>query len=278
MTYFYSDFGRQINKDLHCYTCGSQQCPAGHNYGPTVRKGYIIYLITEGSGIYQVRGKSYHLSVGDGFLVLPGEIFSVTADTKTPWTYNWVGMLGELSKHYLEQTAINVSNPVFKFDINGQLLQSVLATSQASQVLEDRNLLITSALYKFLYQFCQEFPAKPNANSILSRTIIENTLYYIHANFGQELRIEELANAVHTHRTQLYKLFKRYLNISPQTYIINYRIARAKDFLSSTTWPIGTVANSVGYQNQFLFSKTFKAHVGDTPSAYRKKHHNLETV
>ncbi|WP_318764722.1 AraC family transcriptional regulator [Lactiplantibacillus carotarum] len=278
MTYFYSDFGRQINKDLHCYTCGEQECEPGHNYGPTVRKGYIIYLITAGSGLYEVRGKSYHLSAGQGFMVLPGEICRVTADTKHPWTYQWVGFLGDLSKQYFEQTAISVTNPTFQFKETGKLFSALRGAVDASQIVEDRNLILTSAIYKFLFQFCQDFPAKPNANSALSRTIIENSLYFIHTNFGKELRVDELADFVHTHRTQLYKLFKRYLDISPQEYIINYRIARAKDLLASTTWPIGTVASSVGYSNPFLFSKTFKERVHETPSAYRKNHHTLATV
>lgn len=278
MTYFYSDSGHQLNQDLHCYTCGIQACPPGHNYGPTVRKGYIIYLITAGIGIYQVRGKSYRLKAGEGFMIIPGEICRITADPQHPWTYQWTGILGTLPKRYLDQTAINVTNPTFSFKESSSLFKASKAVVVASQALENRNLILTGALYQFLFQFCQDFPAKPTANAAINRTIIENSLYFIHSNYSTNLRVTELADYVHTHRTQLFKLFKRYLNVSPQQYIINYRLARSKDLLASTKWPVGDVAMAVGYQNQFLFSKTFKKHIGVTPSAYRKSHHTLAMV
>lgn len=278
MTYFYSDFGHQINKDLHCYTCGIQECPSGHNYGPTIRKGYIIYLVTAGSGIYRLHGKSYHLSAGQGFMIIPGEICQITADIKHPWTFCFVGLLGDLTKKYFDQTSINVSNPIFSFDLNGDLLKTIKNTVHASQTVENKNLILTSAIYNFMFQFCHAFPTDPDSNSIVRRTIIENSLYYIHTNFGKELRVDEIASEVHTHRTQLYKLFERFLNTSPQEYIIRYRLERAKDLLSSTTMSIGDIAAFVGYPNPFLFSKTFKRRIGQTPSLYRKSHKTLDTV
>lgn len=277
MTYFYSDYGMRVNQDLHCYTCGVQECPPGHHYGPTIRKGYIFYLITTGSGLYTIRNKTYLLHAGDGFLIVPGEIFSITASSDDPWTYWWAGFSGGLAKSNFDHLSINSTKPIFKFDPNEALFKDMQALVSDSKVKSNRNLLLTASLYRLLYQLREDHPAKPNTSGALNRSIVEDSLYYIHTNYGQALQVDTIAGFVHVHRAQLYKLFKRYLDVSPQEYIINYRMSRAKDFLAGTSWPIGVVASSSGYPNQFLFSKTFKERVHQTPTEYRESHHDMGT-
>ena len=45
---------------------------------------------------------------------------------------------------------------------------------------------------------------------------------------------------------------------------------RATNLLETTSLPIETIAVSVGYRDQFHFSKEFKKNVGFSPSEYRR--------
>ena len=71
-------------------------------------------------------------------------------------------------------------------------------------------------------------------------------------------------------RKALYTIFKQLTGFSTKDYLIYYRMRKATSLLETTTLPIETVAVSVGYRDQFHFSKEFKKNVGVSPSEYRK--------
>jgi YesN/AraC family two-component response regulator len=65
-------------------------------------------------------------------------------------------------------------------------------------------------------------------------------------------------------------IFKEYLNISPKEYLIRLRIDVAKELLSNKALSIGDISRSVGYSDQFVFSKTFKKITGLSPEKFRQ--------
>lgn len=72
------------------------------------------------------------------------------------------------------------------------------------------------------------------------------------------ITINEVANHVNLSRSYLYKMFIKNLKVSPQKYLINLRMYKATLLLKNTKFPIGEVANKVGYSDSLLFSKTFQ--------------------
>ncbi len=65
------------------------------------------------------------------------------------------------------------------------------------------------------------------------------------------------------------RVFKRHTGTSPQQYLINVRINKAKELLVSSTYNISKIAEIVGYYNPLYFSRVFKKHTGCSPSEYR---------
>lgn len=66
------------------------------------------------------------------------------------------------------------------------------------------------------------------------------------------------------------KCFESVHGISPIRYLNDYRTRRAKDILSSDFESIAQVAESVGYNSVYHFSKMFKVHTGISPTEYAK--------
>lgn len=66
------------------------------------------------------------------------------------------------------------------------------------------------------------------------------------------------------------KSFKKHLGISPQKYIIQSRIDKAKSLLLDKYNSIGEISSLLGYSDSFSFSKQFHKYVGKSPSDYRK--------
>lgn len=68
--------------------------------------------------------------------------------------------------------------------------------------------------------------------------------------------------------------FKRATGVSPLKFIENKRLEKAKKLLQESFLTIKEVANVVGYQDPYTFSKFFKKRVGMSPSEYRSKKKN----
>ena len=68
----------------------------------------------------------------------------------------------------------------------------------------------------------------------------------------------------------LSRLFKREMNTSINSYLIDKRIDKAKSLLEHSDMPVHAVSMEVGYNNFSYFTKLFREKTGQTPNEYRK--------
>lgn len=83
--------------------------------------------------------------------------------------------------------------------------------------------------------------------------------------------IENMCQLIHYSSPHLHRLCKKHFKRSPIQQLILLRMARAKDLLANTDWSIAQIAEQVGYQDIFNFSKRFKKSIGISPAKYRKQ-------
>ena len=80
--------------------------------------------------------------------------------------------------------------------------------------------------------------------------------------------MDDIAKAVGVSRSHLYRVFMSNVGQSPIDYLTNYRISEACSLLKSTNLSIAEIAVSVGFFDQFYFSRVFKKVKGIPPSKY----------
>lgn len=100
---------------------------------------------------------------------------------------------------------------------------------------------------------------------------IQKALELMHADSARAWSLVELARQVGMSRAGLAERFKRSMGDTPLHYLRNVRMQRAMHLLTSTEHSLETIAQSVGYQDAFSFSKVFKRTVGLSPRDFRKK-------
>lgn len=69
----------------------------------------------------------------------------------------------------------------------------------------------------------------------------------------------------------LRRCFARATGMTPTAYLAHVRMEAACLQLRTTDRPIGAVAEAVGFQNPFYFSRQFKKLIGVSPRAYRRQ-------
>ncbi len=263
---------KKDNTDLNVYRCGFEECSPDYFWGPGVRDHFIIHLVLTGRGIYTVNGKTFTLEAGQGFLICPGQIVFYKADSIIPWTYSWVGFHGIKAEQVLKKAGLTIDCPLFDFNESDNLTGSLNDMIKEARDTHGSELMLTSLLYGFLACLVNrsQNQIQTGENSTDSTRYVSDAVEYIEKNFTGSLSVNALANHLKIDRSYLSTLFSRYLGVTPIEFIINYRMDKACELLRNPLLSVADVARSVGYEDPFQFSKTFRKTKGVSPSQFKK--------
>jgi len=104
-----------------------------------------------------------------------------------------------------------------------------------------------------------------------SEDLVESINIYIKHNYNSFIDFSEIADRFGFTQAYLTKVFKKYMEVTPARYLKEYRISVAKKLLMSSNLSIKEIADQVGFEDPFHFSKSFKDVVGESPNQYRKQ-------
>ncbi|WP_302488853.1 AraC family transcriptional regulator [uncultured Mitsuokella sp.] len=93
---------------------------------------------------------------------------------------------------------------------------------------------------------------------------------YIDAHYLEDLKLPDIAEALHINLYYLSHTFKDLTGSSPMQYIIRRRIDEAQTLLLTTNMTITDIAMQCGYNNSNYFQSVFSNIVGMPPGKYRK--------
>ena len=98
---------------------------------------------------------------------------------------------------------------------------------------------------------------------------VRQALVLLHNDCAQSWTLGMLAQQCGLSRTGLAERFRKAMNDTPLNYLRTVRIQNAMRILSETDQSLEQIAQAVGYQDAFSFSKAFKRTVGIAPRAFR---------
>ena len=85
-----------------------------------------------------------------------------------------------------------------------------------------------------------------------------------------KIQREELAKIVYLNPDYLTKLFRKQMGVTLGEYILQKRLALAKQLLLNTNLSILDISERVGITDASYFIRTFKKQIGVTPQQYRE--------
>lgn len=104
-------------------------------------------------------------------------------------------------------------------------------------------------------------------------------LKFIESRIADEnLKIEELAEAVNMGRTVFYGKIKALVGMSPSDFVRKLRMQRAEDLIVRSKMNFSQIAYNVGFSDPKYFTKCFKKETGMTPSEYRQKSSQSDSI
>ena len=101
---------------------------------------------------------------------------------------------------------------------------------------------------------------------------VKQIINYLNENYNEKISLEQIAHNMYLSPVYISKIFKEETGESPINYLIKIRLEKARDILlKSNDNSIKSIANQVGYDDVYHFSKLFKKYYGISPLYYRKR-------
>lgn len=258
---FYRIASVSLNSELHVMEVGYNRTPKGLRQ-VMKRDVYILHYITEGYGTFC--GESF--DDGGGYLVCPGELEIVEADSKQPYEAYWIMFQGSGAIEFLKKCGLPQHNSVFTFAQTkacAEILRNALFDINPLSEWEEASLM-QAAFYRVMALHLAGFRGQDSGD-----TVAQKVKEFIQKNYYNDISVENMAKSFHFSRNYLYMLFKKEYGISPQAYLLHYRIEKAKELLTyEKDLTVGEVARAAGFRDPLYFSRVFHKKVGIPPSEF----------
>ncbi len=157
------------------------------------------------------------------------------------------------------------------FLFNNKSLAS--ATNNIMRIAMDDNsqkdIMADLALKELLIRLMQT-----QARSMVEKNVAKNksrigfAVDYIRKNLHQKLSIESIAKLAYVSKSNFFRMFKDELGTSPNDFILQERISKAKELLSNQN-SIKETAYQTGFSDTNYFTRVFKQLVGITPKNFQ---------
>lgn len=131
-----------------------------------------------------------------------------------------------------------------------------------------RQTLAINALEEVLL-WCDQFNPRSEVSALDPR--LQAAIDYIGSNLGQRLDLTAVAGAARLSLSRFAHLFRAQVGLTPQRFIEQQRLERARQLLERTAMPVKSIAYEVGFSNPFYFSLRFKRYTGRSPTGFRAR-------
>jgi len=187
---------------------------------------------------------------------------------------------GHTTKWYIVITVLLICDMIFWFlpELSGitsywlgiiySLIMSIIWVLFASFAVKQKEPIINHIHEP---EDSSEFKAEaPSTIAVDLLRLMENEEVYLNS----ELTIESIAKTLNTNCTYVSKCFHSELHTSFYEFVNGKRVEYAKRLLTETDKKIESVALLSGFNSSRAFLRVFKQVSGETPTEWRRNHHN----
>ena len=174
---------------------------------------------------------------------------------------------------YIRQVEFEIINPSFPFADTPKIINAAPDIENSlKEIIENFGTNNPRKYLKVLgklYELCSLLPTKEPPFSGTSSKIWP-AVEYIEAHCAEKINVQTLADLCFMSQAQLRRYFKHQYQMSPITYKNRFRIEKAKSMLLYGVTDMSNIAEKLGFDSVYSFSKIFKMYAGITPSDFAK--------
>ena len=148
-----------------------------------------------------------------------------------------------------------------------------LVADEASERRAGRELVLTRLVELLLIEALRSTVGEDTPPGLLrglADARLAPALRQIHGHFARAWTVAQLARIAALSRSAFFDRFTRAVGLPPMEYLLDWRMAVAKDLLRRREFGLAEVAGRVGYGSASSFSTAFRRHVGEPPGQFAR--------
>ncbi len=245
-----------------------------------------IVLITGGTGLHVTGEDSWQLATGDVFVIggsRPHDYLNMErlrlvnvlydqAELKLDWQ-DLMALPGYHALFHLEPSWRKRHQFTSHLRLGPRDLGlAVELANQLNQELKSRRAgyrcMATTLFMQLVVHLsrCYSQSRHENSRALLR---IAQTIAYLETHFAEDVKLESLVGISGMPRRSFMRAFEAATGSTPIAYMIDLRMRRAAELLSSTRNSVTDIAFAVGFNDSNYFSRQFRQRYGVAPRDYR---------
>ncbi len=155
-------------------------------------------------------------------------------------------------------------------------LEQLLAYMEAeSKIRADAWAEVTRRVAEILFiyslrEYVRMHPRASGALLALSDHRIAKALQAVHLDPSANWSVDNLAEHAALSKTAFAESFHRMVGVTPMSYVVAWRMHKARALLGRSERSIQAIALEVGYDSESAFNRVFKKHFGAPPGRFRR--------
>ena len=231
---------------------------------------YALVYLLDGQGRYQdASGTAREVTAGDLLVIFPELAHRYGPGRRGEWSEFHVIFEGPAFDLWRGAGLLDASRPVIRLEPVGEWMERLLtvtASPPAQTVAVSRLLTLLS-----------EIAATRGEEAAPARLPwLDEARHVLGSELSQELSPADVAARLGLGYETFRKAFEQQAGVSPARYRSDRRLGAAQALLLHTQMTGRQIADSLGFRDEFYFSKRFKQHTGLSPREYRKRQEALK--
>lgn len=233
-----------------------------------------IYYVKSGEAQLNFKDKEIIMKPGRLYLIPPYQLLS--HKSKGVLHFSWVHFQAKLD---VGLDLFMLYGKALEIDVRDNLeitvaFESLIDNCKKTSVsaLFERNRQLLTILMPFLKAFDRNNSSSTKMYSAFQHKSLIPALNLINSNIVNPPDIKSLAKTANLSPEHFSRKFKSAFSVAPKRYILQKRIALAKQKLLVSDDSIETIGEYCGFCDIFHFSRIFKQETGVSPSLFRKNY------
>lgn len=240
-------------------------------------------IVLSGRVEYNVNGEVFRLNQGDGIFVNTRQIHYNFSVNQQDGEYLCILLHPMLlcASRYVEETYVApvLENPAFPCQVLRQDCEWAQRVCRKLREMYERHqspgaqLAVQAGFFQIWDELFQHAPmalgnARPWSQNL---NALKEMVAYIQDHYQSRISLEDIARAGNVSKTGSYGIFQKYVNQSPNAYLIEFRLRNGLELLRTTGMTVTEICYEVGFNGPSYFSESFRKAFGCSPLEYRSK-------
>ncbi len=225
----------------------------------------VVIICIDGRGSCTMDGRTFDVHAGSALIIPPHVPHGYRADSDDPWTIWWLHAAGRDVPSLLEPILPDRLVEISDLYRTASTMSHVVDCLSRDET--EPNLIMAAGL---AWSMLAQLAADKLAGSRGQTEPVRAAQDHLREHFADPVRVADLAQLAGLSPSHFAALFRRATGSGVIEYVKRLRMSRARELLVTTIVPVRDIADAVGYDDPFYFSRQFRGVHGCSPTTYRQ--------